>query len=87
MPSIWKQVNANSLVDSIGEIDLAHLAYAQDWLQNLPDEIKNAARRPYGARALVCCLLLDSRPDIEQQQWRQLQQSADPLHISVCKTD
>ena len=80
-----KQVNANSLVDSIGEIDLAHLAYAQDWLQNLPDEIKNAAREPYGARALVYCLLLDSRPDIEQQQWRQLQQSADPLVYQYAK--
>ncbi|MCF7982017.1 MAG: M48 family metallopeptidase, partial [Pseudomonadales bacterium] len=76
---------ASSLIENIGEVDIAHLAYAQDLLQSLPVEIKSAAREPYGARALIYCLLIDSRQEIEEQQWRQLQEAADPLVYQYAK--
>ena len=38
----------------------AHLEYAARIVNSLPEELKQAAHEPYGARALVYSLVIDS---------------------------
>jgi hypothetical protein len=47
-------------------------------LRSLPDALLSAAREPYGARAVVYALLLDSRPAMRQRQTALLAANADP---------
>lgn len=71
--------STEQLLASVGEVDTDHLDYAGALLGKLPDDVMGAAHEPFGARALIYCLLLDSRSEIAEQQWRQLQQHADPM--------
>jgi len=65
-------------VNSIGQPGPEHLAYAAKVLASLPDALVSAAHEPYGARAVVYALLLDSRPAMRERQTSQLATSADP---------
>ncbi len=66
-------------VESIGQPSSEHLDYAHNLVNKIDIKLKEAAHNPFSARALVYCLLLDKKSsDIRQQQWRILQQQADP---------
>ena len=69
---------AATLVDSIGDPQPAHLVASAQFLAELPGLIKQSAHEPYGARALVYCLLLDADEAIREKQWRCLAEAADP---------
>lgn len=75
--------SSTRLLDGIGQIDPAHLDYAKDWIRQLPADIYQAASDPFGARALVYCLLLDRQPAVEQKQRKQLERQAEPLVIRM----
>ncbi|MDZ7620342.1 MAG: M48 family metallopeptidase, partial [Patescibacteria group bacterium] len=47
-------------------------------LDEIPDPLRAAAREPYGARALVYCLLLDAKAEVRAKQLAALQQNAEP---------
>jgi hypothetical protein len=65
-------------VASIGQPGPDHLAYAAAILREMPDPLLASAREPYGARAVIYALLLDSRPAMREQQIALLAASADP---------
>ncbi|MDA1307776.1 MAG: M48 family metallopeptidase, partial [Acidobacteria bacterium] len=54
-------------VGSIGQPGPAHLAYAAAILRDMPDVLLSSAREPYGARAVIYTLLLDSRPAMRER--------------------
>lgn len=65
-------------MQSIGDPGPAHLAEAESLLQHLPAELLDAAREPFGARALIYCLLFDTRDEqIRKKQKQILQIRAD----------
>ncbi|MFB3066074.1 MAG: M48 family metallopeptidase, partial [Planctomycetota bacterium] len=54
-----------------------HVDYAKGLLASMPEALKEAARDPYGARALVYALLLDSDAKIREAQFQRLGEAAD----------
>lgn len=60
---------SNELLNSIGGTDNKQVTYAQNLLASLPASVLDAASEPYGARALVYCLLLDSNEAVREKQW------------------
>jgi Zn-dependent protease with chaperone function len=68
----------SAAVASIGQPGPDHLAYAAAILREMPDPLLASAREPYGARAVIYALLLDSRPAMREQQIALLAASADP---------
>lgn len=59
--------------------DLAHLAYAADLLENLPEMVKGAVREPYGARSVVFAMLLSHDPVVSGKQWARLNSLSEPI--------
>ena len=68
----------NSPIASIGNPTPAHLIYAQQLLQSLPDSIRTATEDPFGARALVYALLIQKEESFQEIQMAQLHAHADP---------
>jgi Zn-dependent protease with chaperone function len=68
---------ANS-IDQIGNPSYETISYARELIAEIPDDIKEAAREPYGARAVIYTLLLDSLRDVRERQLQHLQTHADP---------
>lgn len=69
---------ASAAVASIGRPGPDHLAYAAAILRAMPDNLQSAAREPFGARAVIYALLLDSRPAMRERQTAHLAAAADP---------
>lgn len=65
-------------IDQIGNPKQETLDYARSLLSELSVAIKEAAREPYGARAVVYCLVLDKGQAVRARQLKQLQDHADP---------
>jgi hypothetical protein len=63
-------------VASVGQPGPAHLQYAAELIASLPPVLAESARDSYGARAVVCALLLDGQAKTRQRQLDYLQ--ADP---------
>ncbi len=64
-------------VEQVGEPTLAHHDYARQLLAAVPVDLIDAARDPYGARAVVYCLLMDRDENIRDQQFELLDQLAE----------
>jgi len=65
-------------IDQMGNPKQETLDYAHSLLLELPTVIKEAAREPYGARAVVYSLVLDQEQEVRTRQLKQLQDHADP---------
>lgn len=81
-PIIPGPLSPAAIVASIGTLNLALVADAQNLLASLPSALRTAARAPNGAAALVCALLLDPGSPAAARQ-RELIAShlgADTLH-------
>lgn len=70
-------LSKDELLRHIGNPGPAHLGYAKQLIMDLPTDIKRAAHDPHGARALVYCLVLDSKVDERQKQLHYLKTAAD----------
>lgn len=69
-----------SVLDSLekgASPNAANLQEAERLLDTIPDSLRQAAREPYGARALVYALVLDSSREILEKQMWHLQDHAD----------
>ncbi|MEN8142878.1 MAG: M48 family metallopeptidase, partial [Thermodesulfobacteriota bacterium] len=64
-------------MDHIGRPSGAHLGYAQELIAGLPETIRHAVHEPFGARAVVYCLLLDEDEEMLGRQLRHLEKEAD----------
>jgi len=65
-------------IDRIGNPEAQAVDDARSLLSALPAILKDAAREPYGARAIVYCLALDKAPEVRARQLKRLREHADP---------
>ncbi|WP_339847870.1 M48 family metallopeptidase [uncultured Halopseudomonas sp.] len=65
-------------IDQIGNPQPETIDHARSLISELPIAIKQAAREPYGARAVIYSLVLDSGQVVRGRQLTHLQASADP---------
>ncbi len=61
-----------------GAVDRDRLDYARLLLEELPETLSAAAHEPWGARALVCALLLDEEADIRARQLDEVRRREEP---------
>jgi len=64
-------------IDQIGNPKQETINYARVLISELPAAIKEAAREPYGARAVMYSLVLDKGQKVLDKQFKQLQEHAD----------
>jgi Zn-dependent protease with chaperone function len=62
----------------VGRVTQREVAYGEAMHADFPAPPRAAALEPFGARALVYCLLLDPRPAVRDVQLAQLRAAADP---------
>jgi Zn-dependent protease with chaperone function len=65
-------------IDQIGNPGQETINHARSLISELPILVKQAAREPYGARAVIYSLLLDPGQEIRDRQLKHLQAYADP---------
>ena len=70
-------VDVMNAIDQIGNPKQETINYAHALISELPAAIKEAAREPYGARAVMYSLVLDKGQKVRDKQLRQLQDHAD----------
>ena len=69
---------ASQILDSVGQASRAHLDYAASIVNDIPDEIRDAVHEPYGARAVIYCLVIDGRhAEVRDKQLQRLRQLGD----------
>jgi Zn-dependent protease with chaperone function len=68
---------ASTAVGQVGRPTPAHLDYASRLIARLPDDVKDAAREPYGARAVIYALLLNDESAPREKQLARLAEHAD----------
>ncbi|MCA9259122.1 MAG: M48 family metalloprotease, partial [Planctomycetales bacterium] len=62
--------------DQVGEPHELHRLYAAELIASMPSELVDAAREPYGARAVMFALLLDKSRDVRAIQLQRVEQFA-----------
>ena len=67
----------SNAVSQVGQPTPAHVAYAAELIDRLPEPVVAAAHEPYGARAVVYALLLDRDPGPRRLQLAHLEAAAD----------
>lgn len=70
--------HADHILADLGAPRPEHLAYAQAALAHLPTPITDAAREPFGARAVIYALLLEEADAVRARQLEHLRKAADP---------
>lgn len=65
-------VTVDQVLQTIGQPNSAHLAYAKQTLSEITEKIRNATHNPWEAQALMLGLLLDSNSRKQAKQWQQL---------------
>ena len=70
-------VPPEQLIARVGAPQHEHLAFASRLVSDLPAMVAEAAREPFGARALVYCLLLNSEGGARKVQLERLEENAD----------
>ena len=64
-------------IDQIGNPKQETINYARSLISELPMVIKETAREPYGARAVIYSLVLDPEQEVRGRQLKHLQEHAD----------
>ena len=78
MQAVAGIVVAGQMLESIGQTSPAHLDYAARLLHELPEPVRDAVHDPYGARALIYCLVIDPRnADVREDQFGRLKSLGD----------
>jgi len=65
-------------IDQIGNPNQKTINYARSLISELPMVVKEAAREPHGARAVIYSLVLDPGREVRGRQLKHLQEFADP---------
>jgi len=69
--------DALAVMDQMGQPTQESVLLARSLLSEMPAAIRDAAREPYGARAVIYCLLLDKGAGLREQQRALLQERGD----------
>lgn len=72
-----KIIHAMTAMELIGQVTPQHVTLAATLVSEIPDSLRNAARDPYGARAVLYSLLLNEEPDIRERQMDQIRQQGE----------
>jgi len=80
--AITDVVNA---IDRVGSPDQETIGYARALISALPVGIKEAAREPFGARAVIYSLVLDPGQGVRDRQLEHLQAYADPGVLALMR--
>jgi hypothetical protein len=75
-------VSPEGLVSGVGAPRSDHLAYAASVISDLPDLLLASAREPFGARALIYCLLLNRDEAVRNVQLEKLATQADSAVVA-----
>ena len=70
-------VDVMNAIDQIGNPKQETIDHARALISELPGALKEAAREPYGARAVMYSLVFDKGQELRDEQLRQLQERAD----------
>ncbi|MHC4503437.1 MAG: M48 family metallopeptidase, partial [Planctomycetota bacterium] len=70
-------VEPEEMVARVGTPRIEHLEYASQLIAALPKKLTGAAEDPFGARAVVYCLLLNAAPEPRRIQLGRLEEHAD----------
>lgn len=70
-------------IDQIGSPKAETVDHARALISTLPVDIREAAREPYGARAVIYALAFDSEQQVRDQQIAYLQVHADPAVFAL----
>jgi Zn-dependent protease with chaperone function len=71
-------VIASQILDSVGQTSPEALDYAASLVNDIPADIRDAVHDPYGARAVIYCLIIDSQnADIRDKQLLRLTELGD----------
>lgn len=68
---------ASQMLDNIGQTSPEQLDYAVALLRDIPTDIHDAVHEPYGARAVIYCLVISKQADIQARQLQQLREFGD----------
>ncbi|MGC2165778.1 MAG: hypothetical protein WA632_07170, partial [Gallionella sp.] len=70
-------------VATIGKFNQKDVDRAHDILASIPESLRHTAAEPFGARAVIYCMLLDHNPDVLATQQAALETQADPAVIQL----
>ena len=68
---------SSDLINHIGQANIEQINYAADLLNQIPEPLKQAAHEPYGARAIIYCLVLNGEMNIQEKQFEYLKEFSD----------
>lgn len=68
---------ANEMLNSVGQTSPEQLDYAVALVNDIPEDIHDAVHDPYGARAVIYCLVIDKVPEIQAKQLQHLREFGD----------
>ena len=71
-------LNPDDAVALVGNVKQEHVDLARDILASIPDPLRQAAEEPFGARAVIYGMLLDTKPEILAKQQTLMSHLADP---------
>lgn len=77
------ETEVSAAIDGIGKPKPESVAHARALLAELPSAIKETAGDPYGARALIYQLVLDSGQVVRDKQWAHLKKVSDPGVLAI----
>jgi hypothetical protein len=69
----------------VGTLPPGQAAQTRQWVENLEPSIKTAVREPLGARALICCLLINKEDSLRRKQLQGLQATAEAALLNELK--
>lgn len=70
-------VIGTQILDTVGQTSPEQLNYAVSLLDALPKAIYDMVHEPYGARAVIYCLVMTTQPAIQARQLQQLRELGD----------
>ncbi|MFH1123884.1 MAG: M48 family metallopeptidase [Pseudomonadota bacterium] len=73
-----RELSPDQLVSQVGNPHPEHLAFAKKIITDLHPLVSEAAHEPFGARALLYCLLMDRDEGVRSAQIKRLESHADP---------
>ncbi len=68
---------ASQILDRIGNTSPEQLDHAVTLINDIPENIRDAAHDPYGARAIIYCLVIEKQPGTQDAQLLQLSEFGD----------
>ena len=74
---VANEILSSDLINHIGQANIEQINYAADLLNQIPQPLKQAAHEPYGARAIIYCLVLNGEMDIQEKQFKYLKEFSD----------